>query len=63
MSEVVFDFGNEILVFSATGFFEHGIEYLSYLVQNGKYTAAIHVLHDMSGILVRSVDYLIEHLP
>ncbi len=48
--------------FSAAGFFEKGIEYLSQLVQNTKYTAAIRVLHDMSGILVRSVDYLIEHV-
>ena len=48
-------------IFSRSGFFEKGIEYLSQLVQNSKYTAAIRVLHDMSGILVRSVDYLIEH--
>ncbi|CAF5000583.1 unnamed protein product, partial [Rotaria sp. Silwood1] len=47
---------------SAAGFFERGIEYLSQLVQNGKYSAAIRVLHDMSGILIRSADYLIEHV-
>ncbi|CAF0898086.1 unnamed protein product [Adineta steineri] len=47
---------------SAAGFFEKGIEYLFQLVQNSKYTGAIRVLHDMSGILVRSVDYLIEHV-
>ncbi|UJR33312.1 hypothetical protein I4U23_020762 [Adineta vaga] len=46
---------------SAAGFFEKGIEYLSQLVQLNKYSAAIRILHDMSGILVRSVDYLIEH--
>ena len=51
----------QYLPLSAAGFFEQGIEYLSQLVQNGKYTAAIRVLHDTSGILVRSVDYLIEH--
>lgn len=50
-------------IFSAAGFFEKGIEYLCQLVQNNKYTAAIRVVHDMSGILVRSVDYLIEHAP
>jgi len=50
------------LFFSATGFFDMGIEYLSQLVQNGKYLGAIRILHDMSGILVRSVDYLIEHV-
>jgi len=48
---------------SATGFFERGIDYFCQLVQNGKYNGAIRVLHDMSGILVRSVDYLIEHAP
>lgn len=48
--------------FSAAGFFDKGIEYLSQLVQNGKYPAAIRVLHDMSGILIRSADYLIEHV-
>ena len=48
-------------LFSAAGFFENGIEYLSQLVQANKYAAAIRVLHDMSGILVRSVDYLIEN--
>jgi hypothetical protein len=48
---------------SATGFFERGIEYFTQLVQNGKYSSAIRILHDMSGILVRSVDYLIEHVP
>ncbi len=53
---------NIFFIFSATGFFERGIENLSQLVQNGKYIAAIRVLHDMSGILVRSVDYLIEHV-
>ncbi|CAF0819959.1 unnamed protein product [Rotaria sordida] len=47
---------------SAAGFFERGIEYLSQLVQNGKYSAAIRVLHDMSGMLIRSADYLIEHV-
>ena len=47
--------------FSAAGFFESGITYLSQLVQNGKYTAAIRILHDMSGILEHSADYLIEH--
>ncbi|CAF3443010.1 unnamed protein product [Rotaria socialis] len=47
---------------SATGFFEKGIEYLCQLVQNGKYSAAIRILHDMSGILIRSADYLIEHV-
>ncbi|CAF4245856.1 unnamed protein product, partial [Rotaria magnacalcarata] len=46
----------------ATGFFEKGIEYLCQLVQNGKYSAAIRILHDMSGILIRSADYLIEHV-
>ena len=54
-------FGLDTPGVSAAGFFEKGIEYLSQLVQNTKYTAAIRVLHDMSGILVRSVDYLIEH--
>jgi hypothetical protein len=49
-------------MFSATGFFEKGIEYLFQLVQNGKYSATIRILHDMSGILVRSVDYLIENV-
>ena len=50
-------------IFSAAGFFEKGIEYLCQLVQNNKYTAAVRIVHDMSGILVRSVDYLIEHAP
>ena len=48
---------------SAAGFFERGIEYFIQLVQNSKYAAAIRVLHDMSGILVRSVEYLSEHVP
>lgn len=54
---------SSLLVSSAAGFFERGIDHFSQLVQSGKYIAAIRILHDMSGILVRSVDYLIEHAP
>ncbi|CAF1344727.1 unnamed protein product, partial [Didymodactylos carnosus] len=55
-------FGLDVPGNSAAGFFELGIAYLSQLIQNGKYLASIRILHDMSGILVRSVQYLIENV-